>query len=231
MLKRAKRRIVRATRCLALATTFMVFALPSLQAGVVEIQFTGMDIEYDGLVDFDITTAVADPLNAVTFLVDGVPTGTALTNNISIDMLIPGVQDIDAGGDTVLSSTGGTLDLELDTGSLSLVLGEVGITFVEIVSGFEVVFGAASAFIGSQDLPFNIALDDPITVTFSSQLDHASITDDGTFVTGFNGSGTGQVNAGGDSGIIVLPEPASMALALIAAIGVGLSTCLSKGLS
>jgi hypothetical protein len=225
---KAKRSVVRGMCHLAPAVLFYVLAIPTLQAGVAEIQFTGMDIEYDGVTGFDITTASTDPLGAVTFYVDGVQTGTALTSGISADVSIPGVTGIGIGGGTVTSSTGGTLDLVLDGGSLSLELSEVGITYSNISESFKMVLAATTASIIGQDLPFGIFLDDPVTVSFLTHIDTGSLTDDGTMVTGFTASGTGQVQGGGDSGVIKTPEPTSIVLALIALVGITFSSCFSK---
>ena len=226
---RAKRRVVRSLCCLAPAALLVVLAAPPLQAGVVEIHFTGMNIEYDGTVDFDISTPSPDPLGSVTFYVDGVQTGSTLTSNISVDLLIPGVTGIDVGGDTVTSSTGGSLNLVLDGSSLSLELGAVGINYTQVLPGFELVFGATTSSLVGQDLPFDIVLDDPVTVSFSTQIDSGSLTDNGQLLTAFTASGTGQVQGGGDSGVIATPEPASIVLALMAMVGIMFSTSITKG--
>ena len=223
-----KRRVLRGFYCTALASLALAISSTVAQAGVLDIGFTGLDFDYDGFVGFDISTSGADALNSVNFEVDGIAAGAAIAGSVSAELHIPGVGGIPVGGGTVTSGSGGTLDLVLGAGSLSLSLGEVTLNYNKIGSGIPFLFGGAEATVISQDLPYDLLLDDPIVFSFVTPIEDSSITDDSFVLTSFSASGGGSVSGGGSSGVVTTPEPASVVLAIMAMFGVASSSWVSK---
>lgn len=178
-------------------------------AGLIEIQLNGVHIAYDDtdtIFDADPGGGDPDPLVAVNFIDDGVLVGT-LTSDISLDLSIPEVTDIPVTGGTVTSDPGGFFDLDFGpSGSLSLSLDAASITYVDVPGIVQFTFGGAAASIDDQDLPFGLIIGEPITVSFSTPVVPGTLTDDSTFVTGFEASGTGEVRGP------FVPEPGSLGL-------------------
>lgn len=175
-------------------------------AANISIQFSGLDIEYDGT---DITAD--DDLTSVAITAGGSPAGPVLTSDISIDALIPEVVGIDVAGDTVVSDPGGSLDLSFPAGdSLELELGAATVNYFD--AGFvQFTFAAAIATIDSQSLPFDLTIGDPVSISFSTQVVPGTLMDNGVVITAFEATGTGEVQGA------LVPEPSSVALLLVCA--------------
>jgi hypothetical protein len=180
----------------------VLFASTAL-AGPITIQMTGVDLSYDGA----MITSAASPDALTTVVIDG----TTYTAGIDLDLTIPGVSGIGVGtGSSVTSSGGGTLDLNVGGGSVSLNLDPAKISFIDLGAGISTfVFAASTADINTQSLPGGAELCDPVSVSFSTQV--TSMTDDGTFITSFNSSGTGELTS--------VPEPAAIGMLLVGLLG------------
>ena len=200
-----------------------------ISASIVEIQFTGMNLTYDGSAIYDGGStaggvgdpADADPLSSVDFFVDGLPAGS-LSSDISLDVYIPDVTGISAAANTVYSQTTpgnpGYFDLLIGTSPLAsefviIDLSEVTVTYVDVLNLVQFTFGAAVGDIFGQNLPFGLAVGDPVTVSFSSQLTPGTKTDNGVDITGFDATGTGEIQG------TLVPEPATCLLAAFGLIG------------
>jgi len=209
--------------CVFLVGNSPVFATP------LEIQFSGVNLSYNGSTISDAGSptggagdpADADPLDTLSFKVGGVVQGSILTSNISVDISIPGVTGLsDVNPSTVVTTPGnaGYFDLLIGTSPsatqfLRLNTDEVTVTYINITSTVQFVFGGAIAAIDAQLLPYGLQIGDPVSVSFSSQVDVGSKTSAANMVTGFTSSGTGEV-----SGTLV-PEPASCVLAALGLVG------------
>jgi hypothetical protein len=175
------------------------------QAGIIQIQLGGVDLRYSGnqIRDYDPGSLNPDPLTNATFLVNSAPVGVD-TTDVTLDLLIPGVNNIPASGGTVNSSTNGTLDLQLGAGEfLSLDLDSVSVTYIPITGTLNYIFAGSLATINGQNLPFGVTLGEPVGVSFSTQTVEA-VTTSGGFLTVATTSGTGEIQG--------VPEPASLAL-------------------
>ncbi len=200
----------------------MICAGP-LAAGTIEIQFTGLDIEYadDAIIYVEPSLGAPDPLNTVTFLLDGVVVGSLMTD-ISIELFVPSVSGIVVGGNTVTSASGGVMDFDFGSGDfLDLDLDSVSVTYLDI-GIFQFAFGGSAASVAGQSLPFGLSLDNDVSVSFSTQVDPGSLIDDGTFITNFTASGTGEVEGAG------IPEPTTLALAILGLIALSRSSLSGK---
>jgi hypothetical protein len=214
----------------------IAFCVASLaQAGTIEIQFSGLNLVYNGSSIFDAggipggsgDPAQSDPLSSMSILVDGDLVGSVLTSDIFADVLIQGVEDIPVGGGAVTSDSnfgGFGFDLltknELGGWGLGLNLDEIQIFY----SGNKIFLaGGGTAFsLFEQDLPFGVEFNptQPINISFTSAA-LTGVTDDGTFLTGFNSSGTGNVR-----GTMRIPEPATLGMALVC--GLVLQTYMTR---
>jgi hypothetical protein len=210
------------------AATVALALISTASAATIQIQFTGMDLEYDGSSIFDtgssntsgvLDPADADPLVSVDFLVDGSSVGT-LSSDISLDVYIPDVTGIsDAPGVHVVSTPGttaGFVDLLIGTSPvaaqrIALDLDSVDIVYNDILNLVQFTFGAALASIDDQDLPFGLIAGEPVTVSFSAQIVPGSETTLLGFVNGFLAGGTGEIQAP------AIPEPTT---AILVAMGV-----------
>ncbi len=195
-----------------------------VMAATLQIQFSGMNLVYDGSTIYDAgglagglgDPATADPLTSVDFFVDGVPSGS-LSTDLSIDVSIPDVTGIPAGANVVYNlttpgTTPGVFDLLVGTSPVAaeyilVDLAEVSVTYLDVMNIVQFTFGAAVGDIFSQNLPLGFEVGDPVTVSFSAQIVPGSRTDNGSFITGFNASGTGEISGA------VVPEPATCLLA------------------
>jgi hypothetical protein len=193
------------------------------EAATIEIQFSGLNLVYDGTNIFDVTSdsggggnpAQSDELISMSFYVNDDLVGSVLTDEIFADVLISGVEEIPVDGGSVVSGGGSYFDLLTANSTPGWGLGlNVG-TMQVFYSGSEIfiVGGGLASGLFAQDLPFDIEFDpsQDITISFvSAALDN--VTDDGEFLTGFNFSGTGNVR-----GTRLIPEPATAGLALMSA--------------
>lgn len=202
----------------AVVAALLVLTSATFAGTILEIQLGGVDIGYDGtdIVDADPGNADPDPLTTVTFVVDGSLVGSVLIADISLDMLLPSVLDIDKSGDTVLSASGGIFNLGLPGGDyLDLNLGEATITYVDIANTVQFAFGGSVAAIDGQSLPFGLTIGDPVSISFSTQVNPGSLSSGEVNVEGFTSSGTGEIRG-------LVPEPTSLALLAIAGLMVGM---------
>ena len=143
------------------------------------------------------------------FLVDGSPVGN-LSADIFLDLEIPEVTELPIGGGTISTDgdPAGVTELLMPGIGLSLTLGEAEITYLPALGGtINFVFGGAVASISGQSLPFGLILGEPVSVSFSTQVVDGTLTHDGTYITGFDSRGTGEVQ--GEA----IPEPATLGLA------------------
>jgi hypothetical protein len=210
---------------LAAASIAAFGAVAPAAAAVIEIQFSGLNLVYDGSTIFDARDnaggngdpAESDPLFTMTFIQDGVALGT-LTSDLWADVRFENVTGIDATGDVVQGS-GGFFDVLTTNAVPGYGLGLDLDNFVIAYTGGGIaVFGAAVVDdIRAQDLPFGLVIGTPITLSFSLNT-LTNVTDVNNVLTGFRGSGTGEL-----SGTSV-PEPSSMLL-----LGIGLLTAAEVG--
>jgi len=210
------------------------FAAIGVKAAQLQIQFTGVNLEYfvfygagpvigdifdgtlagEGYLGGDGDPANADPLTFMDFVVDGDSAGS-LTSDIHLDTFIQDVWNIPVGGGTVQSS-GNTysgfgfdlltqsecalncwgLGLEIDTVQVNYSGGEISIHGSGLATG---VF--------QQMLPFGLELDasQPITFDFAG-TSLSNLTDDGSYLTGFNLAGTGTITGT----LVPVPIPAAV---------------------
>lgn len=213
--------------CAPLVLSVALLSATTARAGVLEIQFTGLDLQYDGTNIFDAgvhntvgigNPAEADVLTSMNFYLDGNLIGVQSTN-VFADIYISNVLNIPAAGGVVVSSGNGNafgvdlltqnlipgwgLALDINTMQFFYTGSQIGIS----------VSGLASA-ISAQSLPFNLEFDvsQPVTIVMSS-ANLSSVTTGGGFLTGFNAAGTGNVAGTG----YLVPEPGTLAM-----LGVGL---------
>jgi uncharacterized protein (TIGR03382 family) len=205
----------------------VAFGTTGASADVV-IEFTGMNLVYDGSSIYDAGStsggladpADADALASADFFVDGTLVGS-LSNDISLDVFIPDISGISDAPGTVhnVSTPGnpGFFDFLIGTSPLAsefllVDIESLNFTYVDVSGVVQFTFGAAVGVGSAQNLPFGLQVADPVTLSFSAQVDPGSLTNAGGFITGFEASGTGEYRA--------IPAPASAALlALGAAAG------------
>ena len=209
---------------LMLVAVLVAGAAPAM-AGLIEIQFTGLDLVYDGAKIVDAKSATggtgnpadSDPLTTMVFLYNGVEQGR-LEHNIFADIKILNVAGIpDAGGFIQTGGNGNSFGFDLLTSNSTPGWGlQMNIDkFSAFYSGSGIsmaVTGVATS-VPTQALPFGLSINtgDQIAIVVSS-ANVSNITASGGFLTGFNASGTGNVRASG------VPEPATLAL-LAAGLG------------
>jgi len=215
--------------CVLLLSTTPAIAVP------LEIQFTGVNLTYDGSAISDSGSssggtgdpADGDALDTMQFKVGGVQQGSILTSDIWLDAFIPDVTGIsNIAPATVVTTPGnpGYFDLLIGTTPnaaeyLRLDLNAVTVSYINTSSTVQFVFGGAVAAIDSQNLPFGLEVAEPVTVSFSTQVDIGSKTDNQGLVTGFTSFGTGEVFS------TFVPEPGS---ALLAAMGLAVGGVMRR---
>ena len=203
-----------------------VLTISRAGADVIEIQFSGLDVKYDGWNIFDATSfdggigmpSLADPLTTVSFSKNGSVVGL-LTDNVYADLLITDVPHLPGAGGVVTSSgNGGTFGLDLLTSSGDSPWG-IGLNidkFQVFYSGLEVSMAATgvATSIAAQDLPFGLKLsdDDQISIIFAStNLSRISYSPDHLSVAGFEATGTGSIRGVASLDSSTVPEPSSLA--------------------
>ncbi|HUU89975.1 MAG TPA: PEP-CTERM sorting domain-containing protein [Phycisphaerae bacterium] len=215
--------VARLTVCL------VILGAGTAGAGVIEIQFTGVDLVYDGTRIHDATSlaggagnpAEADPLTSVLFLFDGTLVGR-LTDDVYLDVLIDQVEDIPAfhagGGAPVTSGgNGDAFGIDLLTWGagygLGLNIDQVVVHYRHTTSPpttpVSLAISGLVTGVSAQNLPFNLAIDTGERVTFILASSNLSVETDivnSLFLLGFEASGTGSLTGSG------IPEPATLAL-------------------
>lgn len=219
--------------CLApVLLTVAILSSPA-RASTLEIQFAGLNLDYDGTNIFDSKNhntsgsgnpADADPLTSMTFLVDNVLVGSVLTSDIFADIYIAGVTNVPVGGGIVNSSgNGGAFGVDLLTSNSNpgwgLALDINSMQFSYTGFGIAITVAGVASNIANQMLPFGLAFDpgQPVTIVLSSSA-LTNVTNNGTYLTGLKAAGTGNV-AG-----TAVPEPSSIALAAMGIVG--LAACV-----
>ena len=207
-------------------TAVAVLCVTHVGAAPLVIEFTDVDLAYDGskITDTDPNGGAgdpnqADPLSTVEFKFNDSLLGT-ISSGASIDMLIPDVVGISADPNdafTVIEvdpNTESYFDLLFDspvTQFLRLDIDEITVSYADVSGLIQFTFAGGLASVDDQELPFQLEIFDPVAVSFSTRIDVGSLTDNGTVITGFTSSGTGEVT--GDAEI---PEPATLLLAICA---------------
>ncbi len=202
-----------------------LLAASSAQASTLEIQISGLDLQYDGTNIFDAgvhntvgigSPAQSDPLSLLEFYIDGNLVGSQNTN-VFADIYIKDVLNIPAGGGAVVSAGNGDafgIDLltENQTPGWGLALQIDTMQFFYTGSQISITLAGLASSLFAQDLPFALAFDpnEEITIVLSS-ANLSNVTSAGGFLTGFDASGTGNI-----AGVLV-PEPSSMVLAAFGA--------------
>lgn len=223
-------RLVRRILPMALLATALLVA-SSAQASTLEIQISGLDLQYDGTSIFDAGVhntvgqgipAESDALTLLDFYVDGNLVGTQNTN-VFADISIQNVLNIPVGGGLVVSSGNGNgfgIDLltKNQTPGWGLALNIDTMQFFYTGSQISITVAGVASSLFAQDLPFGVAFDpsEQITIVLSS-ANLSNVTSAGGFLTGFDAAGTGNI-----AGVLV-PEPSSMVLAAfgVAALAFG----------
>jgi hypothetical protein len=174
-------------------------------ASIIDIQFTGLDITYDG------STITADGLGGVddlsTLVVEaaGIEVATySSSDSIDVSMSIDVAFIPVAGGPGTFSGPG-SFSLGINGGGLDLTITDATVIYEEITAGtldFKFIFTGASAAIDSQSLPGGLIMGEPVTVSFSTQIVTESI--DGDYFDAFTSSGTGEVQG------TLVPVPAAV---------------------
>jgi hypothetical protein len=202
-------------------------AAPAAQAATLEIQFTGLDLYYDGNNIFDNgvhnttrsgSPADADPLSSIQFYLDNTLVHT-ITSDVFADVFIADVGAIPVGG-ALLTSGGNGNDFGIDllTSSndpgwgLALDINSLRIFY----TGSKIAIAASGLASGIpvQNLPPGLAFDpsEPLTIIMSS-ANLTGVTTGGGFVTSMHAAGTGNV-----AGKLV-PEPSSIVMLAIGFLG------------
>ena len=202
-------------------------------AGTLEIQFTGLNLDYNGTSIFDSgahntiglgSPAQSDPLTSMSFYLDGSQVGSVLTADIFADVYLANVLNIPAAGGVVTTGgNGNAFGIDLLTQNLTPGWGlALNIDTMQLFyTGSKIaisVSGVASSLF-AQSLPYGLEYDatKPITIVVSS-ANLTNVTSAGGFLTGFNAAGTGNVAGTGDVSI-PSPEPGTLTLAAFGFIG------------
>jgi hypothetical protein len=190
------------TKMAVAAMLLATIVASSASAEMIQIQLGGVGLSYDGSTIVDTGSADPDPLTNATFLADELWLGADITG-VTLDLNIPGVSNIPVDGGQVSSAINGSLDLDLGGGEfLNLTLDSVTVNYIKVISTVQFVFAGASSTIDDQNLPYDLSLVDPVSVSFSTQI--KEIADDGTYVTSFTSAGTGEIQG--------VPEPATLGI-------------------
>lgn len=201
------------------AAPIALIVTASANAGI-SIEFTGLDLIYDGSAFYDagsIAGGVADPADAdqlvsLDFFNNNTLVGS-LSADIALDIYIPDVTGISAAPNTTYNTTTpgnpGYFDLLIGTSPLAseyllVDLASVSITYLDITGVVQFTFAGAISTSITQDLPFGLVADEPVTISFSTQIVPGTLTSDAGFITGFNAIGTGEFQS--------IPTPSAVAL-------------------
>lgn len=205
--------------------TFGLLCAVNAYATTIEVQLADVDIEYDSGSGVISDAGVDDDALAGVFVfVNGVQQGGLTGAGLSIDLDIPGVFNLPDTGGTVTSAAGGSVAVYTPGVILSLDLQQANVTYQPVGSVFDFVFVGTVGSINAQNVPFlggGVGLDDPVSLTLSTQADSINFLNG--FVTDFTASGTGELEGpltfDPDN---VVPEPTSLAAAVLLGLGLTL---------
>jgi hypothetical protein len=197
------------------AALLTAFASAPAAAATLRIEFTDLDVVFDGnsLVDAtdplggEMDPAEADQLASLDFFLDNVLVGS-LSSNIWADLAIFGIDPIAANGGVAADAFGGTLDI-LTGEDQGFAFDLSNIQFF-LFNGGAILSGTATAELFAQLMtPFNLNFDpnEPIDVLFALGPLQNKTSSNG-FLTGFDAEGTGSITGEG----AIVPEPTSMIL-------------------
>ena len=200
---------------LLVGSVMLAGVAPIASAALIQIQLGGVDLRYNGTNLFDAGTSSPDPLTNATFMVDGFEAGVD-TTDVTMDLHIPGVTNIPVGGGQLNSSSGGSLNLDLGGGEyLSLALDSAFVAYIPMTSTIQFVFIGSAASSTGQNLPHGISINDPIGISFSTQIVEP-ISQSGGFVAVFKSAGTGEIQGFG----VGIPEPATLSLLALGGLAI-----------
>ncbi len=204
--------------CVALSLSFMIVA--PVSAIRIEIEFTGLDIQYDStsqqITDSDLNGDNPGTLTSLVFQVVG-EEPVIFTSDLTADLEINNVSPIASGGGSATASDG-HLNVDFDGWFLDVDLeNAIDIVYDEINGSFGFVFLAGVGSMNAESLPGGLHASDPMTVSFSTQV--SSLVDNGQVIESFVAMGTGEVVSD------PTPEPATLTLLALAG---GLATGLAR---
>jgi hypothetical protein len=199
------------------------------QAGVLEIQVTGLDLQYDGTNIFDAgvhntvgngNPAQSDVLTSMNFYLDGNLVGVQSVD-VFADVYISNVLNIPVTGGVVVSNgNGGAFGVDLLSQNiipgwgLALDINTMQLFYTGSQVAISVAGVATNLF--AQSLPFGLEYDPSQTITIvMSSANLSGVTSAGGFLTGFNSAGTGNIAGIG----YVIPEPSSIVLGAFGILG------------
>ena len=218
----------------SMAFSFLI-AAPAARAETIQIDFTGLDFVLDSATQaiFDVKDAnttrggmdvsKSDALSTVEFKTDSIVQSD--TSNVYVDLYIKDADGIPKGGGTdTTGGNGGTFGFDLFgtddvEGPWKLELNLTSLDVFYTGNGFIIAAGGKVSSVAGQSLPFGLADIDvtkDVTVAISS-ANLSGITDDGTNLTAFSASGTGNIKA------TLVPEPSTLVGLLMGAVALAAS--------
>lgn len=216
-----------------------IISLPSMaRAGLIEISMAGTGLQFSdpdgsgaGTGTLTDTGAPSDSLSSLTVVEDGGTLGVLVSpaTPLAFDLDVSGIPSIaipPANGSTsVTAPAGGSFELFVDgSTALELNLDSVEVVYTRLsISSFDirVLFAGTVGDIAQQDLPLDIEISEPVTLTFN--LQQGTTTADATHLISYTGNGTGVISSER------IPEPSSLLLAgLCGAAGLAIARCRNR---
>jgi hypothetical protein len=188
---------------LALGLALALFISPAY-ASTVQIQLSGMNWQYDGSVLYDTgaknntgigSPAESDPLLAAIFLVDGVPVGMQMTNIWFDSYIAVGTLALNGLKEDTVSPAHFGFDLLTQNAipgwGIALQITQYSVTTDSNNLNATLTGSLLSTSIFVQDLPFGLALLNPVTVSFSATIFNGVPSGDN--YASFTAAGTGEI--------------------------------------